>query len=59
MITFRKAFTKNMVGNALSIGDITSVKNTETVTIKVLGITNVSVEGEHIIIEGYGIKHNY
>lgn len=46
-----------MWGYALKIGDHTTDENGNALL--VVGITSVRVEGEHMIIEGYGVPREY
>ncbi|QST02452.1 hypothetical protein IMZ31_23675 (plasmid) [Pontibacillus sp. ALD_SL1] len=56
MITFKKSFRKEETGSSISIGDNIVVKQVETIKIKVIGITTITVDNEYIVIEGYGVK---
>ena len=57
MISFKKKYTLNMVGKVVTIGDIASIGNGES--LRVVGITSIEIKGEHIIVEGYGIQTEY
>lgn len=57
MLTFKRKYTINMIGKAIKIGDRTTDKFGHPMM--VVGITSVSVEGEHIVVEGYGTPMEY
>lgn len=57
MLTFKRLYTKDMIGKAMQIGDHTTDEIGNPML--VVGITSVNVEGEHIIIEGYGVPREY
>lgn len=46
-----------MIGKALQVGDHTTDENGNPIL--VVGIASVNVEGEQIIIEGYGLPREY
>lgn len=57
MLIFKRKYQVKMIGRVLQIGDYTS--DDKGNAILVVGITSVSVEGEHMIIEGYGVLREY